>query len=152
MRRAGFFFLLACACSEYTPGELLGSPNARTYGCVDVAVAPYFSSETPPGGTMIEVALGNRCDHGVETHFERLRVEMEQGGALFGASPYDPHHEIRPARLPPSARVTERIIFFPGAPPCDDIRSLCVDTSELIDEPSSRGPNEQGRVCFTEGR
>src|ERR1051326_1016790 len=100
-----------CFFSEYAPGTLAGAANTRTYGCVDVLVVPEWHDETPPGGQMIDIELGNRCDHSVPTNFGALRVHALREGAAgeITANPYDPHGEIRPVRLPASTHVSERI-------------------------------------------
>jgi hypothetical protein len=148
MRRAILMLPLLAGClySEYTPGTLAVGPNTRTYGCVDLLVIPEWSEETPPGGQMIDVELGNRCDHGVPTNFNALRVHVTREGRSgeIPAHPYDPHGEIRYARLPASTHIHERIIWFPTDQGCTvPIERVCVDVDGLVP-----GTESATNICF----
>lgn len=138
-----------CFFTEYAPGTLAGGPNTRTYRCVDLLVVPEWHEETPPGGQMIDIELGNRCDHSVPTNFTALRVHVTREGASgeITAHPYDPHGEIRPVRLPASTHVRERIVYFPSDHGCDaPIEKLCVDVEGLVP-----GADANTSICFRRG-
>jgi hypothetical protein len=136
MRKAAVLLPLigGCIYSEYSPGDL--GAGARSYGCVDVVAVPQDSYETPPGGHMIDIELGNRCDHSVPTNFGAIKVSLRREGKTgeTPANAYDPRGEIHPARIPANLHVHERIIFFPANRDCGEIDRVCVDVDGLVPE------------------
>lgn len=124
-----------CVYTAYSPGEL--GEGARSYGCLDLLVRPVESNETPPGGQMIAFDIGNRCDHGVPIDLTAMRVHMRREGTRTAiiAHPYDPRSEIRPARIPASLWIHERIIFFPSDYGCQSpVEHTCVDLQGIVPE------------------
>ena len=99
-----------------------------------------------PSPVESDVELGNRCDHGVPTNFNALRVHVTREGRSgeIPAHPYDPHGEIRYARLPASTHIHERIIWFPTDQGCTvPIERVCVDVDGLVP-----GTVSATNICF----
>jgi hypothetical protein len=121
------------ACRAYQPGSLSPGPGGQlaTLDCLDVAVSP--RAELRAVGPVVEIAVGNRCDHAVEVDFGAIRVA--------GHRAFDPREEIRPALLDGRAVAVEVIEYRPVS---DAIATtLCLDISNMA-------PGSQPPICVSD--
>ncbi len=150
--------LLACAltalsaCAEpYVPGALLGKdpmwPNARTAGCLDFLAGTSVSHEASPGGVLVWLELGNRCDHSVPVDLTKLRVTGEEDRAR-AATPYDPKQEMRAGAIEAHAHGTERIEYY-GVDPTET--RVCIEWLAIIGERGAVVP-DPSPICVTTRR
>jgi hypothetical protein len=111
-------FASLAACQAYQPGALSPGPGgaAASLECADVVVSP--RPDVYATGPVVEIAVGNRCDHPIEIDYGAIRA--------IGHRAFDPRGEIRRGVLDARSMAVEVIEYRPiggaGA-------SLCLDLS-----------------------
>lgn len=141
------FALALSACGAYQPGSFESTPalgrhefrgERITRGCLDIALAAEYNTDAQDPA--LTVTLGNRCDHSLWVHLQRLAVVGTfDGGIGRRLSFYDPRQEIRSGLLEAHATASESFEVV-GA---HDARELCVSLERLADASSVGGPPPQ---------
>lgn len=103
----------------------------QTVGCLDIAV--HAQRDVVTRNPLLEVNVGNRCDHGVDVDLGALRVRANTGAALAAV---DPRREIRVLRM--DGRLVGREVIEYAGEASTTIAALCVDASRV--DRSARGP------------
>ncbi len=122
--------VLAGCAEPYHPGSLVGENH--TYGCIDLSVRSAWPTEAE--GPVIEIDLGNRCDHSVLIDLRQLRVAgIDRFGERVALIPYDPDHEIVAARIYANGRGWEHIEYHvPETTAIGELERLEVDLGHIV--------------------
>jgi hypothetical protein len=106
---------LASGCLvPYAPGAM-SAQTVTSVGCLDVGLSAMRRAEI--SGPVIEISLGNRCEHHVDVDLGALRVVAgNNGGATAAARAYDPDHEIEPRTIAARESGDEYIEYLPATP------------------------------------
>ncbi|MBV8763166.1 MAG: hypothetical protein JO257_38135 [Deltaproteobacteria bacterium] len=100
--------MLAACISPYNASTL--PPSGVRLSCVDAWVEATTRPEAE--GPVVVVHVGNRCDHSARVDLGSLKVVgLDEQGATWPLSPYDPRHEIEPRRMDALAWGEEWIEF-----------------------------------------
>jgi hypothetical protein len=117
--------------ASYDVGSLLGTPEGRQVGCLDVYVEP----STPPGrpkSVDLRLRFGNRCTRGLNLDFRELRVvAVAPDRSERAMTLYDPAAELRVYEIE-GRNEGEMALQFDapeGTPPGSRV---CVDASRLV--------------------
>jgi hypothetical protein len=135
VRRA--VLVLASGCLvPYTPGALSAHDAVTSVGCLDVGLAAMRRAET--SGPVVEISLGNRCEHHVDVDLGALQVVAgNNGGATAAARAYDPDHEIEARTIAARESGDEYIEYLPVTP-LAPIEWLDVDVAGVAPDAARR--------------
>lgn len=128
-----WLIVLAVGCG-YAPDSFRSVrhefPGVRqTVGCLDIAVLGQRSVITR--NPLLEVNLGNRCDHGIEVDLAAIQVRGRSSGQTEEVAlvAIDPRREIRAKRL--DGRMIGREVIEYRGRGGEVFEALCFDASRV---------------------
>lgn len=132
--------LFSVGCG-YTPGSFQSRhpfPGVRqTVGCLDIAVLGLRDVSTR--NPLLEVNLGNRCDHGVDVDLGALRAQGRTATHVVALTAFDPRQEIRVLRMDGRMAGREVIEYRSTAEvAASSLLEVCIDASGV--DASAREP------------
>lgn len=144
-RLMGWFALAGVGCG-YAPDSFQsrhGFPGVRqTVGCLDIAVLGQRDAVTQ--NPLLEINVGNRCDHGVDVDLGALQVRGKTATHDVALTAVDPRQEIRVLRMD-GRLVGREVIEYRATEAPTALVALCVDASRV--ERTARG--HQRWTCMT---
>jgi hypothetical protein len=141
--------LAACGSEAYDPDPQtplgLAAGQARTLGCVDLAVALGSDPRLPPSSLLLSLRGGNRCAHPEPLDVAAMSlVGRDARGARWLLFVSDPRGEIVPMHLDASTRFTENIELASNAP-ADALVSVCIQLAGVARDAPDARPEP---ICF----
>lgn len=127
------WLIVVCLGCGYAPDSFRAArhefPGMRqTVACLDLAV--HGQRDVVTRNPLLEVNIGNRCDHGVDVDLAALRVRGRTASAEVALVAVDPRGEIRALRM--DGRLFGReVIEYRAATGGDDVLAVCVDVSKV---------------------
>lgn len=130
--------LAGVSCETYTPGALLANhrqpwSQGRRLDCLDIAVELMNDPRVAPGGTLLDLTFGNRCELPIHVDLSHVRVEAHYGESKVERfEMYDPRHEIGPRLLGGFSSGREGIEIDPHTPQTEMPQRLCVSVADVV--------------------
>lgn len=143
-RRMRVLLLVGVAACSYSPGSYAfynrTFPGQRlTVGCLDVSIDRRLDMVGRP---VLDYQFGNRCESSVVIDLARVPVVARTTtGEEIALAAWDPHHEIRPARLG-ARQAGGEALAYESLEDDQTFAQVCVDAAALAAQTTPRW------ICF----